>query len=209
MIQDFHTSSVSNKGNRHSTSKSEDLSKHTISSSIKHNLRHPFVIILHNIIESCAFQTVMSILTLYILFADDIKILTTDVNADIPFSIIDIVLMVLFAIELIISCIAVDDYFLHFFFWLDIVSLLTILLDIHWFYNFFVNFLAGSSGKQTKSITSIVKAGKSAKVAARAVRMIRVLRIIRLVRVSKLYKAKVKLIKIEEEKMNEMKKKNI
>lgn len=116
MIQDFHTSSVSNKGNRHSTSKSEDLSKHTISSSIKHNLRHPFVIILHNIIESCAFQTVMSILTLYILFADDIKILTTDVNADIPFSIIDIVLMVLFAIELIISCIAVDDYFLHFFF---------------------------------------------------------------------------------------------
>ena len=88
MIQGFHTSSVSNKGNRHSTSKSEDLSKHTISSSIKHNLRHPFVIILHNIIESCAFQTVMSILTLYILFADDIKILTTDVNADIPFSII-------------------------------------------------------------------------------------------------------------------------
>lgn len=48
--------------------------------------------------------------------------------------------MVLFAIELIISCIAVDDYFLNFFFWLDIISLLTILLDIHWFYNFFVNF---------------------------------------------------------------------
>ena len=39
--------------------------------------------------------------------------------------------------------------------------------------------------------------------------MIRVLRIIRLVGVSKLYKAKVKLIKIEEEKMNEMKKENI
>lgn len=206
--QVINSNSNLNKDKRHSVSKSEDFSRQTILSSTK-SQHGPFVNSLNSIIESWIFQTIMSLLTIYILFADDIKILTTDAYADVPFSISYIILMIIFLIELIMSAIAVDNYFLHFFFWLDLISVITILLDIHWFYNFFVNSIAGGKGKQAKSISSIVKAGKSAKVAARAVRVLRVLRIIRLVRVSKLYKAKVKLVKLEEKKMKALKRKLI
>lgn len=206
--QVINNNSNLNKDKRHSVNKSEDFSRQSVLSSTK-SQHSPFVNSLNSIIESWIFQTIMSLLTLYILFADDIKILTTDAYSDVPFSISYIILMVIFLIELIMSSIAVDNYFLHFFFWLDLISVVTILLDIHWFYNFFVNSIAGGKGKQAKSISSVVKAGKSAKVAARAVRVLRVLRIIRLVRVSKLYKAKVKLVKLEEKKMRALKRKLI
>ena len=203
MYQEIININSNSNYKRHSASKSEQ----TIISSLNSIVRGSFVRSLNSVIDSVAFQTIMSLLTIYILFADDIKMLTTDVDADVPFSIIDIVLMAIFLIELIMSSIAVEGYFLHFFFWLDLISIVTILLDIHWFYNYFVNTLAGSSGRQAKSISSIVKAGKSAKVAARAVKVLRVLRIIRLVRVSKLYKAKVKIVRIEERKIKTLKKK--
>ena len=203
MYQEIININSNSNYKRHSASKSEQ----TIISSLNSIVRGSFVRSLNSVIDSVAFQTIMSLLTIYILFADDIKMLTTDVDADVPFSIIDIVLMAIFLIELIMSSIAVEGYFLHFFFWLDLISIVTILLDIHWFYNYFVHTLAGSSGRQAKSISSIVKAGKSAKVAARAVKVLRVLRIIRLVRVSKLYKAKVKIVRIEERKIKTLKKK--
>lgn len=74
--------------------------------------------------------------------------------------------------------------------------MLSMLLDVHWFYDWLINTIS-DGGKQAKSIGAIAKAGRSAKIAARAIRILRVLRIIRLVRVSKLYKAKEKLVKLD------------
>jgi len=160
------------------------------------------------------YQITMGILTIYVLFADDVKMLTTTKEVDPIFSIICIVLMGVFFVELIASSIILKDYFLGFYFWLDLVSCVSMLLDIHWFYDWFIDVIsksgsAGStnSGNKAKSIGSIAKAGKSAKIAARAIRILRVIRIVRLVRVSKLYKARAKLIKLQMERKEELAKK--
>ena len=174
----------------------------------------PWKVKLRKFLDSIPVQLTMSIFTVYVLFADDIKCICTKKDADPPFSIIVIILMSIFFIELVISAIALEDYFLGFYFWLDFVSLISMLLDIHWFYDWMINKIsgAGSSGggsgvKKAKTIGAIAKAGKSAKIAARAIRILRVLRIIRLVRVSKLYKAREKIIKIYMKKKEEEKKK--
>jgi class 3 adenylate cyclase len=157
---------------------------------------------LRNLLDSPPVQITMTIFTVYILFADDIKVICTTKKADPPFSIVVIILMGIFFIELVISAIVVEDYFLGFYFWLDFVSLISMVLDIHWFYDWMINSISGggSGVKKAKTIGAIAKAGKSAKIAARAIRILRVLRIIRLVRVSKLYKAREKIIKLDMKK---------
>ena len=154
---------------------------------------------LRNFLDSPFEQLTMALFTVYVLFADDIKTICTTKKADPPFSIIVIILMGFFFIELILSAIAVEDYFLGFYFWLDFISLISMVLDIHWFYDWMINSISGggSGVKKAKTIGAIAKAGKSAKIAARAIRILRVLRIIRLVRISKLYKAREQIIKLD------------
>ncbi len=147
------------------------------------------------ILESYYVQITMTVFTGYILFADDIKMISTDVYADDIFSAICLGIMCLFAIELLISSYAVDGYISGFYFWLDLVSLVSMLLDISWFYSALVSQISGNTGN-AKSIAAIAKAGRGAKVGSRAIRILRILRIIRLVRISKLYKASEKYLEM-------------
>ena len=195
-----------NENNSHSRSdqkRSNSMTSmsRTNSTVINQNITYvpPWKKKMRNVLDSMPVQLTMSLFTLYVLFADDIKCICTKKEADSPFSIIVIVLMSIFFVELVISAICLEDYFLGFYFWLDFVSLVSMLLDIHWFYDWMINTIsgAGSGVKKAKTIGAIAKAGKSAKIAARAIRILRVLRIIRLVRVSKLYKAREKIIKMD------------
>ena len=160
------------------------------------------------ILELWAVQITMTGLTVYILFADDIKMLATPASADDYFSGICLGLMCLFGVELIISALVNDNYVFGFYFWLDIVSLISMLLDIHWFYATLVNMISQSTGN-IKSIAAIAKAGRGAKIGSRAVRILRILRIIRLVRISKIYKASEKYLEASmKKKKKEEQKKN-
>jgi hypothetical protein len=161
---------------------------------------------IRKMLESYYVQITMTVFTVYILFADDVKMIATNVNADDTFSAICLAIMCLFAIELAISCYVLDNYVFGFYFWLDLISLISMLLDISWFYSALVSQISGSSGN-AKSIAAIAKDGRGAKVGSRAIRILRILRIIRLVRISKLYKASEKYLEmaLEEKK----KKKNL
>lgn len=143
----------------------------------------------------------MSIVTVYVLFADDIKMLTTPKSADDTFSALTVLFMTLFLIEFFISCFVVENYFCGFFFYLDLISCLSMLMDITWVYNLLIESL-GSSGSKIKSAASIAKASRGARVGSRAVKILRILRIIRLVRIAKLYKASSKLAEKEENIIN-------
>jgi hypothetical protein len=145
------------------------------------------------VIEHPYTQTILSLITIYILFADDIKMIATTKDADPIFSIICICIMIIFFIEFIISSLVIEDYFLGFYFWLDLVSILSMVLDIHWFYLALVNSISGGSNN-AQSISTLMKSSKGAKIGSRAVRILRILRIIRLVRITKLYKASEKLL---------------
>jgi hypothetical protein len=86
---------------------------------------------------------VMTITTLYALFGDDIRVLSTDKvqdlsfiyhkNGDAVFYGFHIIAMSLFSIEIVLASLCRPQYIFGFFFWLDVVSTLTILLDIGWF----------------------------------------------------------------------------
>jgi hypothetical protein len=51
----------------------------------------------------------------------------------------------IFFIEIVLSSFAVTEYFLGFYFWLDIISSLTLLLDVGWIQNIIFGTGSGSS----------------------------------------------------------------
>jgi len=138
-------------------------------------------------LESTFVIVLMSIITIYALFADDIRQLITDFRVDDGFYIMTTVCLGLFTVEMILSSFAKPKYFLRFFFWLDLLSTLSLLLDIGWVSNAIFDTSAGTSG--TASAAQLARAGRASRVGARAARIVRIVRLIRLVRIVKLYKA--------------------
>ena len=82
-------------------------------------------------------------------------------------------------IEIVMASIVKDGYFLSFFFWLDVVSTITMIPDIGWIWSLII------SGKN--SATKTAQLAKTTR-ASRVTRVIRIIRLIRLIRIVKLYK---------------------
>jgi len=61
------------------------------------------------------------------------RVLSVDKDGDPGFWIATIVCLILFSIEIVLSCIARPEYRNSFFFWLDFISTVSLLLDIGWF----------------------------------------------------------------------------
>jgi class 3 adenylate cyclase len=129
-------------------------------------------------VDNKVFVFLTTVLTFYALIGDDMKLLTTNKPADSIFDIITIVCLFIFTIEITLSCLGKSDYFLGFFFILDVISTLTLLLDISVVSEFLMGDSEGSLDK--------MRSGRTARVGAKAGRVVRV---IRLVRILKLYKA--------------------
>ncbi len=138
----------------------------------------------------------MCILTIYALFAENLKNLLTNKDADDIFSISSIIIISIFLIEFILSCISLDNYFWRFYFWMDFISMLSMVLDINWFYDILLEeSTVNPFNKNIKSINTFVRAGKAAKIGGRAIKILRIIRIIRQVRIIKLFKESEKVFK--------------
>ena len=118
----------------------------------------------------------MTIITIYALFFDDIRVLLIPVTFDDFFFTITSICLTLFLIEIVFACLAKPGYFLSFFFWLDVISTISLLFDIGWIMDVILN--------GTNELLSIAKTSR----AGRVTRVIRVIRLIRLIRIVKLYK---------------------
>lgn len=129
-------------------------------------------------IDHILFQTVMFLITVYALVGDDIRLAATTLPADLVFNIITIIAFCAFSFELVANCIGKQDYFLGFFFTLDLISTLSLVLDITWIYQYIIE---GGD-------TSMARAGRMSRVGTRAGRVLRVIRLIRLIRIIKIYK---------------------
>ena len=90
----------------------------------------------------------MTIITVYSLFGSDINALAFNVNADPTFWILSSISLALFTVEIIVASISKEDYFLSFYFWLDLVSTVSLITDIGWIMNAMlgVSSNAGSGG---------------------------------------------------------------
>ena len=132
-------------------------------------------------LESYPCVIFMSFVTLYTLFFDDIRVLCIEKKNDGIFFVITTVCFFLFLIEILAGSLCRHPYFLTFFFWLDLVSTLSMLPDIGWFWDLV-------TGDETSiNATNATQLAKTSR-AGRVTRIIRVIRLIRLIRIVKLYK---------------------
>ena len=77
----------------------------------------------------------MTMVTLYALFMDDIRVLACPVSADEILWGVTTGAFALFIIELILSSLAIDGYLLGFYFWLDLIATVSLISDIGWIWN--------------------------------------------------------------------------
>ena len=87
---------------------------------------------MRKILEGKIVTIVMSVVTIFALVGDDIRLWMTDKEADPYFYFGLIISMFLFTVEVILNSIAIDDFKYTFFFWLDIIATLSLVPDIRW-----------------------------------------------------------------------------
>lgn len=138
-------------------------------------------------VEHSCTQIFVLLVTFYALFGDDIRLLSFGKEADDVFMYLNIIAMAVFGIEIVLSCYSKPDYFNSFFFWLDLISTISIITDIEpvW------DAITGANNEEAEGAAdagTLARASRGARIGTKAGRMTRVIRLIRLVRIVKLYK---------------------
>jgi hypothetical protein len=121
LVQAGTSIAETNKKNR------EDQKKESTKKLVENFLDHYSVVIL------------MTIVTAYSLFFDDLRVLTMPKSVDETFYVVTFVGMMLFTAEIVLRTYAQDDYVYSFFFWLDIISTITMITDIPWIWNLIID----------------------------------------------------------------------
>jgi len=133
--------------------------------------------------DSWRFSVLTTGLTVYALFGDDFRLAATHKRTDILFNVLTIGCIGVFTLEIVASSLGKEEYFMGFFFMLDAVSTITLLMDLTWVGN--ILFCSGDEGG------SALKTSRAGRAGARAGRTVRIIRLIRLVKLYKTYKTAV------------------
>jgi hypothetical protein len=104
----------------------------------------------------------------------------SDDSNDALYSVLTFV-FVCFCLESVVLTVVQPAYFLSFFFWMDLVGTISIILDIGWISGSF--FQSGSSNQ-----ASILRATRAAKLGARYGRLMRILKLIKFMRLLPCFK---------------------
>lgn len=150
--------------------------------------------------ESSLFSALTTLLTIYALFGDDLRLLLFSKAEDDIFDTITISCMAIFSLEITAFTFGKVGYTWGFFFWLDILATTTLVLDVTTvsellFGDSISDFMreedVGASSAGGGSSQEAAHAAKMSRVgtkAGRVVRLIRLLRLIRLIKHIKCYK---------------------
>lgn len=157
--------------------------------------------------DSISFIIFIALLSLFAITIEDIKLAFLPPSADFVLDIFKTITLVIFVLEtLCLSCFK-DDYFNSFLFYMDLISTISLILDIDFIYDNIIELFDTSSNTSdsggaidsiyqnysksdnskygNKRINSLTKALSN----TRIIRIIRLIRIVRLVRLVKLYKS--------------------
>jgi len=129
----------------------------------------------------------MTIITVYALLADDIRLILFEKESDYYFYWMNSFSLGLFLLELSLASLVTADYFIGFYFWLDLVATLSLVTDIAWVWDPIMG-TEDVDASNAESAGNVARAGRSARIGTRASRVARIIRLIRLIRVVKLYK---------------------
>ena len=151
-------------------------------------------------IDSHYTLAIMTFMTLFALFARDLKIAFCPISVDFTFDLIQLLIMCIFTLEIILTAISKEEYLWSFFFWLDVIATLSIIQDIGFIFDSIIgiNHIPSFSEKSsdfTSTTNEILNSQNKAQqslghlsTASRATRILRIVRIIRLIRILKIYK---------------------
>jgi len=98
---------------------------------------------IEHFLDSATIQILMTIVTLYALIGEDLKLIYAPKMYDEIFTNLTIISLFLFTIELILSSFGYVNYLNSFFFWLDLVSTASLITDIEPI----MDWLSGSSNE--------------------------------------------------------------
>merc|ERR1712113_949579 len=97
------------------------------------------------VVEANAFVIFTTLLTVYALIGSDLRLGKTNKTADDFFDVVTVVCILVFSVEIILSSLGKEDYFGSFFFYLDAISTVTLMLDISTL-EAYINEFAGDDG---------------------------------------------------------------
>ncbi len=102
-------------------------------------------------VDSWQWGIFMAVVTIYTLFFDDIRVLALPKKWDDFFFFLTAVSLLLFTLEIVIACYAKSGYFNSFFFWLDVLSTVSMIFDIGWIMDN-ITFIYGGGADSATSI---------------------------------------------------------
>lgn len=142
------------------------------------------------LLDSMVFNIIVSLFTIYALFGDDLRVIATSKGSDPVFNVFLIITLLIFGFEIVLSVLVKKGYFNSFFFWLDVVSTITLLLDLTWVADAIEE--AGQGGGAVGSTAGIARASRASRIGTKAGRIVRIIRLIRLVKIFKIVQDKRK-----------------
>mmetsp|Transcript_12207 Transcript_12207/g.34514 ORF Transcript_12207/g.34514 Transcript_12207/m.34514 type:complete len:682 (+) Transcript_12207:757-2802(+) len=137
------------------------------------------------LLDSTGLQMCLAFVTVIALFGPDLWILTMPVESDIVLEIVLFITFIIFSMELALILYAKKGYFRSFYFVIDLVATVSILIDISFIWEPIVS--ATSTVDQQDSL-AILRAGRLVRTGTRTTRALRLLKLIRLVRVLRLFR---------------------
>lgn len=149
--------------------------------------KNGFAIKVNHLLDSKAFSTTMSMASLIALFIFDINLAFLPPSADVIIVWIVVICCVLFTVEIALSMYAKPNYFLSFFFFLDVVGSLSLVPDI---VESLFNLSTSGSTNNDLQVARAGKVGRLARTAGslRVSRFSRLVRVVRLVRVGRIFR---------------------
>lgn len=159
-------------------------------------------------IESNSVTSFMTVITMYALYSDDVRVLGFEKSADLAFVILSSIAFFLFVFEIILQCWCRERYLNFpkrkdlsclkgpwkdkiesvksllfigsFYFWLDLMATVSMVFELPWI-------ISPTADGVDESFDN-ARAGKASRAGAKAARILRIVRMIRLVRLVRLYK---------------------
>jgi class 3 adenylate cyclase len=129
--------------------------------------------------------------TIYALFGEDLRSAAAEASQDKIFQGFTIVIFIVFTVEIGLTCYSKPDYVFKFYFWLDLVSTISLIADMGVVLDgseSASDTLTSSSANGGNPAAATLRVGRATRVGTKASRIVRIVRLVRLVRIVKLYK---------------------
>jgi class 3 adenylate cyclase len=150
----------------------KDIANSSGLARLKKQLRFSFFKTVFSVYESFVFLLLVNICTFFALFGDYFRIILLPPSADVVFDILVILIIVIFILEISVYLLSEQNYFLGFYFLLDITTTVFLIFDLTFVANLFFYPQTTNSNAGTAILIELSK----------------IFRIIRIIRVLKLFK---------------------